>query len=110
MVCPFRLQLDFLKADYRIPQQTGGASTPNFSRPGVSITPAPASKRASLTGALKGLHRASEAIRSTVNAGIAPGMHGTAEEERMREEREQGVNEWGDEWNARARTYFERGV
>jgi hypothetical protein len=43
---------------------------------------------------LKGLHDASEAIRGTVNADIAHGMHGTAEEERMREVREQGVNGW----------------
>jgi hypothetical protein len=43
---------------------------------------------------LKGLHGAGEALRGTVNSTIAKGMHDTAEEERQRQIREQGMNEF----------------
>ena len=101
----------------------GGArpTTPNYSRPGVSgqnhqqqpgtyqqqpsqapppvpsqaqAQPEHMSKRQSLGIALKGLHGAGEAIRGTVNTKIAHGMHDTAEEERMKAVREQGINEF----------------
>lgn len=89
----------------------GRSHTPNFSRPGATPVPsaAPAvpaapqaaasthgsgGKRDSLMSAFKGLHGAGEALRGTVNSTIAHGMHDSAEEERQRAIREQGMNEF----------------
>ncbi len=44
--------------------------------------------------AIKGIHGAGEALRGTVNSKIAHGMHDTAEEERQRAIREQGMSEF----------------
>lgn len=87
----------------------GRSQTPNFSRPGVTPThstatpggPATTSsthggegKRDSVMKGLKGLHGAGEALRGAVNSTIAKGMHDSAEEERQRQIREQGINEF----------------
>lgn len=92
------------------------ATTPNFSRPGAapatqncpSQAPPPvptqsqtqpeaqphASKGQSLGSALKGLHGAGEALRGAVNSTIAKGMHDSAEEEKMRALRKQGMSDF----------------
>jgi len=73
--------------------------TPNFSRPGVTgVTGVTAQgeggKRTSVISAMKGLHGAGEALRGSVNSTIAKGVGDTAEQERMRAVREQGINEF----------------
>ena len=87
----------------------GRSHTPNFSRPGVTPTPSepaaappavPAAsdhkvgRKESMFNAFKGIHGAGEALRGTVNSTIAKGMHDTAEEERQRAIREQGMSEF----------------
>ena len=42
----------------------------------------------------KGLHGAGDALRGAVNSTIAKGMHDTAEEERQKQIREQGMSEF----------------
>ena len=88
---------------------TGPSHTPNFSRPGITPTPsqpaaAPpsppatstrgAGRKESMMNTFKGLHGAGEALRGAVNSTIAKGMHDTAEEERQRQIREQGMSEF----------------
>jgi hypothetical protein len=87
----------------------GRSHTPNFSRPAATPTPSTApdvpaggpgptpaahGKRESVFNAFKGLHGAGEALRGTVNSTIAHGMHDTAEEERQKAIREQGMTEF----------------
>lgn len=90
----------------------GSSHTPNFPRPGATPVPpaaapvpatahndattthAASGKRQNVISAFKGLHGAGEALRGTVNSTIAHGMHDTAEEERQRAIREQGMNEF----------------
>lgn len=89
----------------------GRSHTPNFSRPDAtptgSMAAAPTStpathggggKRDSMMNAFKGLHGAGEALRGTVNSTIAKGMHDSAEEERQRAIREQGMSEFRGSW------------
>jgi len=64
------------------------AHTPNFSRPDAST------KKGGVVNAFKGLHGAGEAIRGTVNSTIARGVGDTAELERSRVIREQGMSEF----------------
>ena len=89
--------------------------TPNYSRPGPTVTspsnaydapPTSASAmhppavepkvshRQSLTNAFKGISGASEVLRGTINSGIAKGTHDKAEQERMRAIREQGMKDY----------------
>jgi hypothetical protein len=51
-------------------------------------------RRENFMSAIKGIHGAGEALRGTVNSKIAHGMHDTAEEERQRAIREQGMSEF----------------
>jgi len=51
-------------------------------------------KREALTSTMKGLHGAGEAIRGTINSGIARGLNDREEEEKMRAVREQGASEF----------------
>jgi hypothetical protein len=60
---------------------------------GATPTTAP-SRREGIANTLKGLHGAGEAIRGTINSGIARGLHDREEEERMRAVRDQGVGEF----------------
>lgn len=87
--------------------------TPNYSRPGPTVTPPhtfdapptsaaamhpPAaekqSHRQSLTSAFKGIQGASEVLRGSINSGIAKTTHDKAEQERMRAIREQGMKDY----------------
>lgn len=43
---------------------------------------------------MKGIHGAGEAIRGTINSGIAKGLHDKEEEERMRAVTQQGMGEF----------------
>lgn len=51
-------------------------------------------QRQSLRNAFKGIRGASDAIRGAVNEGIAHSVHDTAEEEKMRALRQQGMTDW----------------
>lgn len=67
------------------------SKTPNFSRPDAA---AHVSKRENVMSAVKGIHGAGEALRGTVNGTIARGVGDSAELERSRGVRDQGVNEF----------------
>jgi len=64
------------------------AKTPNFSRPDAA---AHVSRREGILRAAKGLHGAGDALRGTVNETIARGTRDTAELERARAIKEQGL-------------------
>lgn len=62
------------------------------SQPSTNTKP----NRTSIGGAIRGIRGASEALRGTVNQGIAKGVHDKEEEARMRAVREQGMEEFRD--------------
>jgi len=52
------------------------------------------SKRGTLTSTIKGIHGAGEAIRGTINGGIARSLNDREEEEKMRAVKAQGASEF----------------
>lgn len=61
------------------------------SQPSTNTKP---TNRSSIGGAIRGIRGASEALRGTVNQGIAKGVHDKEEEARMRAIREKGMEDF----------------
>lgn len=89
------------------------------SQPSTSTKP----NRTSIGGAIRGIRGASEALRGTVNQGIAKGVHNKEEEARMRAVRHQGMEEFresglregfrqkaGERQRKRSRDYGHNGI